>query len=270
MLQFPRPLKKKATSNSVFLSGQKEDSSVKYLKNDLKMLNQIIESVDNEQASKTGELPIKRKFTVSDAGFNSDAIAETMKRYRNMEWQLCPHSVDRLECFESYMSLYLDMVGDKQGKRTYIGKRSSGDEVTTFREEEPISVDNRLNGRKVVSIFDILRGKGPMKAEVSENRYDDNETRDVLSEDQIRLMCAGPHEEFCVKVQLEKAMKKLAEELKGSGRATLDNQMRKRGLCDGVSDTVSCFDHYLGMYASMQPSKGGANQFVGRRNQFVG
>ena len=233
------------------------------------MLDKILDIVDkNEAAKENVNVPTKRQFPDPEE-------VETMKRYRSLQWQLCPDSVDRLECFESYMVLWLHLVGDRQGKRTYVGKRAS--EFGKQQQQQHVAglMDDSYedtNGKANVRLSDILYGKVPnlvrgTLADDSRMQAEDDQVRNLLNEGQIRHMCSNSkNKDLCFRVELAKAMNILFSSLKGpAAKPVLEVKLQKRGLCDGVTDTVSCFDHYLGVFANMHPSSGGANQFVGRR-----
>ena len=231
------------------------------------MLEKVLDTVDKNEAA---NLRTKRQFADLEPLQGDDV--ETMKRYPNLQWQLCPDSVDRLECFESYMVLLLHMVGDRQGKRTYIGKRVSGFGIEKqhagFTDDSYEDINRKAN----VHLSDILYGKVPnlavgTLAGDSRKRSEEDEIRNLLHEGQIHQMCSNSkNKDLCLRVELVKAMNTLFNTLKSSAaKSVLEGKLQKRGLCDGVADTISCFDHYLGVFANMHPNSGGANQFVGRR-----
>ena len=233
---------------------------IQKLQKDLKMLEQVLDTVDEEKARKVNiNVPNKRQFVEPErSAIREDDRDQVLKRYPDdLQYQLCPDTVDRLECFESYMVLWLHMVGERQGKRTYIGKRSSD--------------DNAAERRPNIRLVDVLLGKAPDLANDSRKQSEDNKVADslLLDANQIRQMCtSSKNKDFCYRLGLTRAMGTFFNSLReksSSSSALVENNLRKRGLCDGVADTLSCFYHYLGMYAKMHPSSSGPNQFVGRR-----
>ena len=233
---------------------------IQKLQRDLKMLEQILDSVDEDKARQDiVNVPNKRQFVEPErSAIRADDSDTVLERYPDdVQWQLCPDTVDRLECFESYMVLWLHMVGERQGKRTYIGKRSDDDD----------SIDNTANRKPNLRLTDILLGRD--LADDRQKQLVDNKVTEslLLDGDQIRYMCSNSrNKDLCYRLGLTKAMGTFFNSLaKGSSSSAVANSLRKRGLCDGAADTVSCFDYYLGMYANMHSSSSGANQFVGRR-----
>ena len=93
---------------------------IQKLQKDLKMLEQVLDTVDEEKARKVNiNVPNKRQFVEPErSAIREDDSDQVLKRYPDdLQYQLCPDTVDRLECFESYMVLWLHMVGERQGKK---------------------------------------------------------------------------------------------------------------------------------------------------------
>ena len=134
-----------------------------------------------------------------------------------------------------------------------------------------VNDDDATHTRSNIRLVDVLLGKVPDLADDSRKQSEDNKDTEslLLDADQIRQMCSNSkNKDFCHRLGLTRAMGTFFSSLRAKGSsssAVIENNLRKRGLCDGVADTLSCFDHYLGMYAKMHPSSSGANQFVGRR-----
>ena len=244
-----------------FLSGKIETvdkARVPKLKKDLLLLEKILKTVDNEM--ETVQLPKKRQVTHSEKRQEEEQSSgiSTLPR------QLCPDSIDRLACFESYMVLWLHMVGDTQGKRTYIGKRS-GIASGFGNNPSDFGFDDVSHGKTNENIYDILYGKELKAAAALDDdggkQYEEDGIRHLPNEDRVRQMCSfTKNKNLCSRVKI---MNIVSTGLRARATPLLE---KKRGLCEGVTDNISCFNRYLGVFANMHSDKEGAHQFVGRRS----
>ena len=224
-------------------------------------MENVIDSVEQEKTSGVNaDVPTSKRQIMGPE--TSDIImddgVDLVRRFSNT--QICPHFMDKLECFDSIMAVYLDLLGDKQGKRTYIGKRNLKND----------NIDVTAGGKLHLRLTDILLGKVSVNDRARQWVQNEETRNGFTREDKIRQMCSSnKNKDLCNRLGLVNAIGTLFRssnmQAKGSSAPSVETSLRKRGLCDGVPDTVSCFDHYLGMYANMHPSSSGANQFVGKR-----
>ncbi len=207
-----------------------------------------------------------------------------------LSWQLCPDSVNRIDCFENYMAMWLSMVGDEHGgkRTTYLpGKKRSSTSMDTGRTlcrkgEDTINCISRIVKQSPPNSHTKHLTIHNQNIQVDQKNDETRKSRELKE-------CAGFGSTYAcfdnylhvlIEMHNQGARHAGKKHFVGRDLESIEHTVTRVARnampdCKGFKDRVTCFESYLMAYTTLHGNdqnekKLKVKQFIGRDLERVG